>query len=83
MITKDTGDIQVEQSSTEPSSHVDAKMKSISRSNAHDFKSPSMAKNTLSMIRKNRRTRNMSITYDISTAHKIRIMKYTVCLLFL
>jgi hypothetical protein len=77
MVTKDIEVIPVERSS----SQVDAKVKSNSSSNVHDLKSQSMAKNTSLMIHKNRKTRNMSITYDVSTARKIRIVKYNACLL--
>jgi len=83
MVTKDIEVIPVERSSSEVPSHahVDAKMKSNSSSNADNLKSQSMAKNTSLMIHKNRKTRNMSITYDVSTARKIRIVKYNACLL--
>jgi hypothetical protein len=83
MTTKDIEVIPVEQSSSEMPSRVNAKVKSNSSSNVHDLKNQSIAKGTLSMIREGRRTRNMSITYDVSTARKIRIAKYTACLLFL
>jgi hypothetical protein len=83
MTTKEIEVIPVEQSSSGMPSHVNAKVKSNSSSNRHDLKSQSMAKNTSSMVYKGRRTRNMSITYDVSTARKIRIAEYTVYLLFL
>ncbi len=69
MTTKNIEIIPIEQSSFD--------------SNIHHLKSQSMAKNTSSMVLKGRRTSNMSITYDASTAHKIRIAKYTLFLLFL
>jgi hypothetical protein len=81
MTTKNIEIIPIEQSSSATSSHVDAKVKLNSNSNIHDLKSQSIAKNRSSMIRKDRRTRNMSITYDVSTTRKIRIAKYTLCLL--
>jgi hypothetical protein len=82
MTTKDIEVIPVEQPSSGMSSHIDTKVKSNSSSNRHDLKSQSMAKNTSSMVCKGRRTRNMSITYDASTARTIQIAKY-VNLLFL
>ncbi len=83
MTTKNIEIIPIEQLSSEKSFHVNAKVKLNSNSNIHDLKSQSMAKNSSSMIRKGRKTRNMSITYDVSTARKIRLAKYTLCLLFL
>jgi hypothetical protein len=83
MATKHIEVIPVEQPSSGMPSHINAKVKSNSSSNRHDLKSQSMAKNISSMVYKGRRTRNMSITYDVSTVHKIRIAKYTLYLLFL
>jgi hypothetical protein len=83
MTTKDIEVIPVEQSSSEMPSRVNAKVKSNSSSNVHDLKNQSIAKNTSSVVCKDRRTRNMPITYDVSTARKIQIAKYTVYLLFL
>ncbi len=79
MTTQNIEVIPVEQ----PSSHVNAKMKLNSSSNAHNLKSQSMTKNTSSMIRKGRMTDNITLTYDVSTIHKIQLAKYIVCLLFL
>jgi hypothetical protein len=82
MTTKDIEVIPVEQPSSGMPSHIDTKVKSNSSSNRHDLKSQSMAKNPSSMVYKGRRTRNMSITYDASTARRMQISKY-VNLLFL
>jgi hypothetical protein len=72
----------IERSSSEPPSHVDVKVTSNFISNIQDLKSQYMPKNISPMIHKDRKTRNMSITYDVSTARKIRIAKYTAGLLF-
>ncbi len=79
MTTQNIEVIPVEQ----PSSHVNAKVKLNSSSNAHNLKSQSMTTNTSSMMHKGRRTRDMTLTYDVSMTLKIQIAKYTVCLLFL
>ena len=81
MTTEDIEVLPIEQSSSGTPSQVNTKMKSNSSSNVHDLKNESMAKNTASMKRKVRGTRNMSIGYDISVARKIRITKYTIYLL--
>jgi len=69
----------VKQSSSEMPPHVNANVTSDSNSNVHNLKSRPVY--NLSKIRKDRRTRNMSRTYDVSTAQKVRIMEYTACLL--
>jgi hypothetical protein len=83
MTTNDIEVVPVEQPSSGMPSHINTNVKSNSSSNRPDLKSQSMAKNTSSVIYKGRRTRNMSITYDVSTARKIQIAKYTLYLLFL
>jgi hypothetical protein len=64
-----TKDIEVEQSSSEMPSHVNAKVTSNSNSNAHNLKSQPVDMNNFSGI------------YDVSTARKMRIAKYSACLL--
>ncbi len=75
MTTKDIEVIPVEQSSSGTPSHTNTRVESNFNSNMHDLKNESMPKNTVLMNRKVRRTRNMSITYDVSIARKIRIAK--------
>ncbi len=82
MTTKDIEVIPLEQLSSGMPPHINAKVESNSSSNVNNLKTQPMTKNTSSVTRKSRRTSNISITYDVSTARKIRIAKYTICFLF-
>jgi hypothetical protein len=63
------------------SSHVDTNIKSKSNSNAHHEESYSVHMNNLSKRRKNRRTSNVSIGFDVSASRKFRIIMYSAYLL--
>jgi hypothetical protein len=67
----------------ESSSHVNTKIKTNSSSNAQRMESHSIDMNNLSKPLRDRRSRDISISFDVSMTRKIQIAKYIAYLLIL